>query len=145
MYSFNLILLFKVQCSITGNEYGLSKDLDVVLWMAHREYCGKPQLKDLIDFVIIDTVLHDDFDSFKASTVQKGFSFVPVNELLSLYCSMSSLEFSTVQMFGYSYVKLSGEEMDALVDWMLEMRDKYKQEGEVLFSALIVPLLSTIG
>ena len=59
-----------------------------MLWMAHRKIHGKPQLNDLTDFVIIE-----EFDSFKASTVPKGSSFVPVNELLSLYCSMSSLEF----------------------------------------------------
>ena len=63
---------------------GLSKDFDVVLWMAHRKYHGKPQLNDLTDFVIIDAVLHEEIDSFKASTVPKGSSFVPVNELLSL-------------------------------------------------------------
>lgn len=73
----------------------------------------------------------------------KGSTFVQVNELLSWYCSMSSLEFSVVQMFGCSYVKLSGAEVDALIDWMLEMREKYRQEGEALFPALIKSLLST--
>ena len=111
--------------------------------MAHRKYHGKPQLNDCTDFVIIDAVLHEEFDSFKASTVPKGSSFVPVNELLSLYCSMSSFEFSVVQMFGYCYVEVSGAEVDALIDWMLDMKDKYRQEGEALFPALIGPLLLT--
>ena len=92
-----------------------------MLWMAHRKIHGKPQLNDLTDFVIIE-----EFDSFKASTVPKGSSFVPVNELLSLYCSMSSFEFSVVQMFGYCYVEVSGAEVDALIDWMLDMKDKYR-------------------
>ena len=40
-------------------------------------------------------------------------------------------------------MEVSGAEVDALIDWMLDMKDKYRQEGEALFPALIGPLLST--
>ena len=121
----------KLEGCVSDGEYGLSKDLDVVLWNAHRQFHEKSPLKNVTDFVIVDAVLHKEFDSFKASTVQQGSSFVPINELLSLYCSQSSLKFSIIQMFGYSYVHLTSAQIDLLIDWILEIRNEYYQ-GDVL-------------
>ncbi len=59
----------------------MSKDLDVVLWMTHREYNGKPKLQDTINFVTVNVDLHAEFDCFKARMVSKGSSFVLVNEM----------------------------------------------------------------
>jgi len=113
-----------------------------VLWMTHREYNGKPKLQDTINFVTVNVDLHAEFDCFKARMVSKGSSFVLVNELLSLYCSMCSLEFSCVQMTGGCYVRLSGDEMDLLIDWMVDLKGKYMEDGEALLSSLTGALLS---
>ena len=121
---YSSLFFFKLKSCISGNEYGLSKDLDVMLWIAYRECHGKPQLRDTTDFVIIDAVLHDEFDLFKASTMQKDSSFVPVNELLSLYCSQCSVKFPALEKFGCFYVELTPAEIDSLIDWVLVMRKK---------------------
>ena len=46
-------------------EYALSKDLDVALWIDFRAFHGKPELVNVIDFVIVNSHLHDEFDQFK--------------------------------------------------------------------------------
>ena len=135
-------ILVQLESCMLGDEHGLSKDLDVMFWIAHREHHGKPQLRDTTDFVIISEVLHREFDLFKESTMKKGCSFVAVNELLSFYCSQSSRKFSTIHKFGYSYVELSAARIDSLIDWMLEMRNKYKQEGRAIFLIGAESLLS---
>ena len=134
-------LFMKVASCASGGKYGLSKDLDVVLWIAQRELQGKPKLKDTSDFVIIDSALHDEFDSFKACTIQPGSSFVPVNELLSLYCSKCPMTFPVLQKFGSYYTELTAAQIDLLVEWVLDMRSKYNQVGEMAISDGIDALL----
>ena len=67
-------------------EYALSKDLDVALWIDFRAFHGKPELVNVIDFVIVNCRLHDEFDQFKKAEVQSSYSLLPVVELLLFYC-----------------------------------------------------------
>ena len=46
---------------------------------------GKPELVYAIDFVIVNSRLHDEFDQFKKAEVQPSYSFLPVVELLLFY------------------------------------------------------------
>ncbi len=114
-----------------------------MLWIVHRNHHGKPPLKVLTDFVIIDEELHKEFDSFKTSVVPKGTSFFEVNELLSLYCSKSSTKFSIISKFGYIYVKLSGAEVDSLIDSMHNMNLQYRTKGEQFLADQIKLVLQT--
>ena len=43
-----------------SEDYALSKDVDVVLWMDSRAFHGQPPLTDALDFVIVNCQLHDD-------------------------------------------------------------------------------------
>ncbi len=40
------------------------------------------------------------------------------------------------------YVRLSGDEMDLLIDWMVDLKGKYMEDGEALLSSLTGALLS---
>ena len=72
---------------MTGPEdYALSKDVDVTLWMDFRAFHRKPALVDAIDYVIVSGCLHDEFDQFKKAEVQPSYSFLPMVELLLFYC-----------------------------------------------------------
>ncbi len=35
-----------------------------------------------------------------------------------------------MQMAGGCYVRLSGDEMDLLIDWMVDLKGKYMEDGE---------------
>ena len=40
---------------------------------------------DADDFFIVNSALHDDFDTFKAQHIDSNCSYVPINELLTFY------------------------------------------------------------
>jgi hypothetical protein len=64
----------------------LSKDVDVALWLDYRAFNGDKPVKDAPDFVIVNSELHNEFDSFKKSEVPGGISFIETNPLLQLFC-----------------------------------------------------------
>lgn len=114
----------------------MSKDLDVALWQDYRVFHGKSALPDAIDFVLVNNLLHDDFDSFKRKEVKPQYSYVQLNELV-LYCfvlQFSNLfESSRIMRYGKYYLELQASELDKFISWVYEMREVYKIEGENTF------------
>ena len=53
-------------------DYAISKDVDVALWLDCRAFNKKEPLRDVLDFVIVNTRLHDDFDEFKKNEIQSS-------------------------------------------------------------------------
>ena len=108
--------------------------MDVALY---RRFQKEPSLTDLHDFVVVDSQIHDQFDHFRDSTQLKGeYSLVPVCELLIFYCASqcSQLLRSKVVKYGNVYLELHYSEVDKLVFWVEEMREKYYGlEGEEIF------------
>ena len=63
--------------SVGDYRYALSKDVDsVALWLDCRAFNKKEPLRDVLDFVIVNTRLHDDFDEFKRNEIQSGYSYL---------------------------------------------------------------------
>ena len=118
-------------------KYALSKDLDVALWIDFRAFHGKPELVNVIDFVIVNSRLHDEFDQFKKAEVQSSYSLLPVVELLLFYCLTKCphvLDSSQVHKFGRTYIKMDSSQVDDLVSWVYEMNELYYGvEGESIF------------
>lgn len=104
----------------------MSKDLDVHIWLQYRLFHGKSALTDVGDFVIIDPKLHNEFDAFKKAEIASGHSYVPVNELLLLFClpQFSDLhELPRIEKFGKIYLYLKASQIDQLILWVNEMRE----------------------
>ena len=105
-------------------DYALSKDVDVALWMDSRAFHGQPPLTDASDFVIVNCQLHNELDSFKKSQINPASSYIAMNELLNLYCHDKCHPLLSVQKFGKSYLSMSGgEQIDSLVEWVRRMRE----------------------
>ena len=49
---------------LDSGEYGLSKDVDVALWIEARAFRNEPPLQEVFDFVIVNKHLHSEFDLF---------------------------------------------------------------------------------
>ena len=99
-------------------------------------------LTDAGDFVIVDPKLHDEFDAFKKAESLTGHNFVPVNELLLLFClpQFSSLHRAPrIKKFGISYLELQSSQIDELVLWVREMRKVYSN-GESTFDDAVESL-----
>ena len=43
---------------LDSGEYGLSKDVDGVLWIEARAFRNEPSLQEVFDFVILNRYLH---------------------------------------------------------------------------------------
>lgn len=112
--------------------------------MDSRAFHDKPPLRKVHDFVTINSTLHDEFESFKASAIKNpSHSFVELNELLSVYClSTSNLLCTKVEKFGKIYMELQAAQMDILIEWVLELRGKYKHEGDSIFATGAQSLLT---
>lgn len=130
-----------------SGEYGLSKDLDVVLWEQYRSSTRtKPELADLVDFVVVNSELHNEFDAFKKAELRAGFSFVPLCELLLLYqAQFSSLQKSCeVKKFEKCYLELAAPQMDEFITWIYEMRKSYTSKGDSLFTNEVQMVLGEV-
>lgn len=117
----------------------MSKDLDVHVWLQYRLFHGKSALTDIGDFVIIDPNLHDEFDAFKKAEIAKGHSFVPINELLLLFClpQFSDLhELPRIEKFGERYLYLTAAQIDQLILWVYEMRENYSASESTFHNAV---------
>ena len=66
------LLQFLIPCG--PDEYCLSKDLDVALWLDYRAFHKEPLFTDIHDFVVINGQLHDQFDVFKKAKVKESYS-----------------------------------------------------------------------
>ena len=101
---------------------------------------------DAIDFVIVNSHLHDEFDQFKKAEIQPSRSLLPVVELLLFYCLTECphvLDSSQVLKFGKMYIKMDTSQVDALVSWVGEMNERYYGvEGDGVFDKETLSKLS---
>ena len=110
----------------TEEEYALSKDVDVVVWLQYRAYNRQPLPRDAFDFVIVTSELHKDFDAFKEQELQSHFSFLVITDLLRFYLHYHShLQPVYVHMYGEAYLRFTGSQMDDLCLWVYEMRKTF--------------------
>ena len=124
----------------------------MALWMDYREFNGKSSLSEATDeFIVINNQLHEDFDDFKALETTSESSYLNLIELLEYYCTAecpSLLESNRIKKFGKTYLVLSREQVDMLVEWVLKMRQMYTSNSEVIFAragALIQATTSNAG
>ena len=125
---------FLIPCG--PGEYCLSKNLDVAPWLDYEAFHKEPLLTDIHDFVVINGQLHNQFDVFKKAKVKESYSLVSISELLIFYCASQypQLLRSKVNMYGKMYLELHYSEVDELVYWVVEMRERYYgMEGEGIF------------
>ena len=126
----------------SADDYALSKDVDVALWLDCRAFEKKEPLRDAVDLVIVNTCLHDEFDKFKRDEIKSGYSYLRLNELLLHYISQccSHLRQHIVARYGLNYLKLDGIQIDHLCRWVKEKRDCIGQDGLGIHSLRIVSI-----
>ncbi len=100
-------------------EYGISKDVDIALWLDSRAFDMKPQLREVCDFIIINGILHDEFDEFKAKETHPGFSLLPAIELLQYWnVNVRATPIPVISRYGKQYLHLDDAEVDKLCEWV---------------------------
>ena len=112
--------------------------MDVVLWQESRDYHHLPSLRMLEGnhFVIVNTELLDEFDAFKQKYIPLGSSIIKLNNLLTLW-HLNHREVAPFELFGNTYICLSQEQVDHVIDWVLEMRNQVDCKGKTAFVELV--------
>ena len=97
----------------------------MLLWTESRDYHKKPALRKVLDFVIVNGVLHSEFDEFKRENTHRNYSILPNNALLEYWNEFErgSSE-PMIMMFGKPHHKLHYTEMDHLCAWVIQQREK---------------------
>ena len=91
---------------------------------------GKSKLRDLGNFVVVDNRLMEEFDEFKANTIEPGVILLPYCDLLQYWITKEKKRpFNTVMRFGSP---LSVDQVDDLLDWVTQAKKRLKQ-GEHVF------------
>ena len=108
----------------SNSEYGLSKDVDVALWVQARKHQRLSQLIDTGNFVIVDSAMHAEFDEFKKTEHLVGdLSYIEKTDLIDLFLDSHVNIKSTaifVAKFGLQYVYISNSKFDTLCEWIYE-------------------------
>ena len=111
-------------------DYALSKDIDVALWQDYRAHCNMEPVKDAVDFVIVNNMLHDEFKRAEISI----YSYLRINELLKFYLGCNChLRVYVVKKYGHEYLRLS---VDELIQWIRKLREIFPTEGQKLFEII---------
>lgn len=113
------------------DDYALSKNVDVALWLDYRAFNKQELLRDAVDFVIVNNRLHDEFDVFKRDEeIESEYSYLQMNELLMYYINheCGHLQRSIVTRYGHTYLKLSGYDIDDLCMWIKNKRDDIRKD-----------------
>ena len=104
-------------------EYGLSKDVDVAQWIEYRNYNNEAPLREVFDFVVVNTSLHAEFDEFKRKETHREFSILPVNELLTYWNTYKrSPPLLVLTLYGTPHLRLHYTEVDDLCEWVIHQR-----------------------
>ena len=83
--------------------------------------------------MVVNDNLMEEFDEFKASTVEPGVIKLPSCDLLQYWITKEKKRpLNTVMRFGSPYVRMSANQVDDLCDWVLRAQKRLKQ-GELVF------------
>ena len=78
-----------------------------------------------MDFVIVNSEQHSEFDEFKNAMTDHDYVLLSSNALLDYWNEFGrSVSQSTIQVYGQKHHKLHYTEMDQLIEWVMEQRDK---------------------
>ena len=116
---------FQLSENLEAGEHGLSIDTDVALWIEHRKYNKRPDLRQVMDFVIVNSEQHSEFDDFKRAMTDRNCVLLSSNALLDYWNDfVRRVSQSTITVYGQKHHKLHYTEMDQLIEWVMKQREK---------------------
>ena len=78
-----------------------------------------------MDFVIVNSKQHSEFDAFKRAMTDRNYVLLLSNALLEYWNEFERSVFqSTITVYGQKYHKLHYTEMDQLIEWVMKQREK---------------------
>ena len=111
-------------------EYALSKDIDVALWIDYRTFYGECPLKELLggNFVIVNEHLQEEFEEFRGKiqcTIGTTHILVKGIELLKLWLKSINAYLKSVAVLGSTYFLMSSSDLDDVCQWVTDKRSYF--------------------
>ena len=116
-----LIFLQLAQQVIAQNQYWLSINVNVALWLDCRTFNNNSPLQIVSNFVLVTSKIHEKFDDFVRKE-NSDTSLLPSVKLLQFWETAKGITLSTVSRYGKRYAELNGEHLDDLCQWVEDMR-----------------------
>ena len=122
MHSFIVIYsLQNAELDLQQEEYALSKDIDVSLWIDFREFYGNFPLQEVLgrNFVVVNENLHAEFAEFKGkvlSYIGTTHCLVKGIELLKVWSRSTKAQLKPVHVLGNIYFLMSPYDLDELCE-----------------------------
>jgi hypothetical protein len=90
--------------------------------MESRKFSNRPDLREVMDFVIVNNSQHSEFDDFKRTMTDHHYSILSTNALLDYWNEYErNTTQSTIMVYGKRH---HYTEMDQLCEWVLKEREK---------------------
>ena len=110
-------------------DYALSKDIDVTLWIVYRTFYGECPLKELLggNFVIVNEHLQEEFEKFRGKiqcAIGTTHILVKGIELLKLKKSINAY-LKSVAVLGSTYFLMNSSDLDDICQWVTDKRSYF--------------------
>ena len=97
----------------------------MALWMESRKFNNRPDLRQVMDFVVVNKQQHSEFDEFKRTMTECNYTILSTNAILDYWNEFErNTSQSTIMVYGKRHHKLHYTEMDQLCEWVLKLREK---------------------
>ena len=117
-------------------ECWLSVNVDVALWLDCRTYEKKPTLKRVSDFVLVNPVVHQEFNDFAKAEITQELQLLLDVDLIKVWETDKALSLPRVSRYQNVYVSISSSQLDDLCLWVYDMRKLYNSKGRSLFEVV---------
>ena len=110
------------------DEFALSKDTTVSVWIDFRKFYGEDSLREVCngDFVVVNEYLHSEFDKFrqKLFSILNGHTAIKATALMNIWMKACNLSPKFVLVLGGIYYLISLSEIDDFFQWLYDTRDR---------------------
>ena len=128
-------------------EYALSKDIDVALWIDYCTFYGKCPLKELLggNLIIVNEHFQDEFEEFRGKiqcAIGTTHILVKGIELPKLWLKSINAYLKSVAVLGSTYFLISSSDLDDICQWVTVTQKLYRAKivlGGTIFATKIVP------
>ena len=112
-------------------EYALSKDIDVALWIDYRTFYGKCPLKELLggNLIIVNEHFQDEFEEFRGKiqcAIGTTHILVKGIELPKLWLKSINAYLKSVAVLGSTYFLISSSDLDDICQWVTVTQKLYR-------------------
>ncbi len=106
------------------------------MWLDWRQYINLPVLNKVGNFIVVNPTTLDQFCEFRSSHTTKGIANLPLTHLLEYYITrVMEITLKVSSKFGHSYIAMDMDDVDHLVEWVDEMREKVSTMGKRAFTS----------